>query len=112
MKLYFLILVVLLPLTVRARDITVGDSAFEVRELMGVPRGQLHVGGRELLYFDRGEVELHDGRVTRVGLRSPEEQNAFEAKQVAAAARTDEARNRQMEEGRALMATKQSDPVF
>lgn len=112
MKLYPLILVMVLPLMMSARDIAIGDSAAQVREVMGAPRGQLHVGDRELLYFDRGEVELNEGRVSRVGLRSPDEQNVFESKQAAAAARTDEARNRLMEEGRVLMATKLSDPVF
>lgn len=112
MKLSSLILVISLPLTMSAREVAIGDNAAQVREVMGAARGQLHAGGRDLLYFDRGEVELNDGRVSRVGLRSPEEQNTFEAKQAAAAARTDEARNRLMEEGRVLMASKLSDPVF
>jgi hypothetical protein len=112
MKLHPLILVIVLPLTMNAHDVAIGDSAVQVREMMGAPRGQVHVGGRDLLYFDRGEVELNHGQVSRVGLRSPDEQNAFESKQAAAAARTDEARNRLMEEGRVLMASKLSDPVF
>jgi hypothetical protein len=112
MKLYSLILMIVLPLTMSARDVAIGDSAVQVREVMGAPRGQVHVGSRDLLYFDRGEVELNDGQVSRVGLRTPEEQNIFESKQAAATARTDEARNRLMEEGRVLMASKLSDPVF
>jgi hypothetical protein len=112
MKLSSLILVIGLPLTMSAREVAIGDNAAQVREVMGAARGQLHAGGRDLLYFDRGEVELNDGRVSRVGLRSSQEQNTFESKQTAAAARTDEARNRLMEEGRVLMASKLSDPVF
>lgn len=112
LKLHPLILVIVLPLTMSARDVAMGDSAVQVREVMGTARGQLQVGGRDLLYFDRGEVELNDGRVSRVGLRSPEEQNAFESKQAAVAARTDETRSRLMEEGRILMASKLSDPTF
>ncbi|HEY4248103.1 MAG TPA: hypothetical protein VGM64_14730 [Lacunisphaera sp.] len=112
MKLYSLILMIVLPLTMSARDVAIGDSSVQVREAMGAPRGQVHVGGRDLLYFDRGEVELNNGRVSRVGLRSLEEQNTFESKQAEASARTDEARSRLMEEGRVLMASKLSDPIF
>lgn len=111
-KLYSLILVLSLPLAMGAREVAVGDSAVQVRETMGAPRGHLQLGERDVLYFDRGEVELNGGRVTRVGLRSLEEQTSFESKQAASVARADEIRNRVMEEGRALLAGKLSDPVF
>lgn len=111
-KLYPLILVMVLPLAMVAREVAIGDSAVQVREELGAPRGHMQVGERDVLYFDRGEVTLSGGRVSRVAVRSREEQAAFESKQAASAARADETRNRLMEEGRTLMAGKLSDPVF
>lgn len=108
--------VFLLPLTLLAGEVTPGDSLDTVRNTLGAPRGELHLGGRDVLYYDRGEVELRSGLVTRVALRSEEAQAKIEAKRVA-----DDLRIREMLatrqaqliiEGEALKARQLADPSF
>ncbi len=40
---------------------------------LGAPTGTIVMGAREVLYYDRGTVELRDGKVVRANLMSPEE---------------------------------------
>ena len=40
---------------------------------LGAPTGTIVMGTREVLYYDRGTVELRDGKVVRANLVSPEE---------------------------------------
>lgn len=110
------ILLLFAPLTWAAADVTVGDSSESVRSNLGVPRGTLRVGDRDILYYDRGEVELGSGVVTRVSLRSEDEQAALEAKRAAEARRVREEREilraRLIAEGRELKARKLADLSF
>ena len=101
-----------LPLTLLAGEVKRGDSTEEVRAALGVPRGQSRLGTRELLYFDRGEVELSAGLVTRVALRSEQAQAVLETKR---ATETDRFRQKQellATEGAALKARMLADPAF
>ncbi len=61
------------PFAPLANDITVGDSADRVREVLGEPRGSIHSGSYEMFQYDRGRVELRDGVVTNLELVTAEE---------------------------------------
>lgn len=116
MKTSPLMILVLLPLTLFAAEVKNGDSLATVQAALGEPRGRAQAGRRELLCFDRGEVELTSGVVTRVVLRSAEAQAAFEAKYAANALRVreeQEIRRVQLTaEGEALKAGKLADNLF
>ena len=64
-----------------AAEVRPGASLEEVRGTLGLPRGQVQVAGRQVLYYERGEVELQNGAVTRVALRSEEEHASLTARQ-------------------------------
>lgn len=111
----------LLPLlslsaTVVCAEIKPGDSPAEVRAALGVPRGQTALAGREILYYDRGQVEIRAGVVTRVSLRSDAEQADFEARRAAEAIRVrdeqDIRRAKLTVEGEKLKALKLADASF
>jgi len=93
-----------------------GASFAEVRSALGLPRAKLQKGGRTVLLYDRGEVELSNGAVSRVALRSEVAQAAHEAKVAAREARAREEsesrRARLQDEGKALLAAKQTDARF
>jgi hypothetical protein len=99
-----------------AAEVGLGDTIAEVRQNLGVPRGELHVGGRDLFYYDRGEVESRSGVVTRVSLRSVADQTALEARRAADILRVREEnelrRARLTLEGNELKARKLADPSF
>lgn len=94
-----------MPLVLIAGEVSLGDNRETVQNSLGAPRGRAQVGDRELLRFDRGEVELMSGVVTRVALRSEQDQTAFEARQEANASRL-------TVEGEALKASKLTDSNF
>lgn len=116
MKNVSLVLLLVAPLWLAAEEVRPGASLAEVRAALGAPRGQLHLGGRHLLYYDRGEVELQGGSVTRVALLSADEQAAREVKRAADAVRIREEqemrRARLSAEGEALKTRKLADPAF
>jgi len=117
MKTSLIALLVFLPVGFcAAAEVRVGNTIAEVRQNLGAPRGELHVGGRDLFYYDRGEVESRSGVVTRVSLRSIEDQAALEARRAADALRVrdedDLRRARLTLEGNELKARKLTDPSF
>lgn len=116
MKIIPLMLGLVLPLSLIAAEVKLGDDKAAVHQALGIPRGRTQLAGRELYYYDRGEVELRSGQVTRVTLRSVEEQAALDADLASKAARfRDEQeirRARLTVEGDALKARKLSDPSF
>ncbi len=116
MKTLNVALLFVLPLTVFAGEVKLGDSLESVRSTLGTPRGQSHLSGRDVLYFDRGEIELSAGLVTRVALRSEKDQAVFENKQVANADRVrqeQETKHAQaITEGTAVKARMLADPAF
>ncbi len=97
-----------LPLMLGAGEVSVGDTAGEVRAALGAPRGQARLGGRQVLYFDRGEIELQGGAVIRVALLSEQELARQEARRAAEAERV-QARNA---EGEAVKARQLADANF
>jgi hypothetical protein len=52
--------------------IAIGDSQETLSAVLGRPTGSLEMGGKQLLYFDRGEVTLTNGQVVNLDLVSPE----------------------------------------
>lgn len=116
MKKISLTLLLALPLALFAADVKPGDSANDVRAALGAPRGQVDVGGHAIFYYDRGEIELRSGVVTRVSLRSAADQVALENRRAAEASRVrdeqDIRRAQLSAEGTALKARKLSDPAF
>jgi len=95
-----------------AGEIGPGASLDEVRASLGTPKGQLHVNGRQVLYYERGAVELQAGRVTQVALRSPEEHAILVAKQERMRAERETQRARLLAEGTALRDRKLADAAF
>ena len=96
--------------------IKLGDSVNEVRATLGEPRGKMVLAGREIFYYQRGEVEIRADAVTRVSLRSVEEQAALEARRDAEAIRIREEqairRAKLTAAGEQLKARKLADPFF
>lgn len=110
------VLALALPLAGRAAEVERGDTYLEVRQALGEPRGQLQVGERQKLLYDRGEVVLEGGVVTKVLLRSETAQREWEARRAAEAelfrAEHLARQARLSEEGTALKERKLADPNF
>src|SRR5689334_15458512 len=81
MKAPVLGLVLALSAASLAAEVAPGDTLEEAVATLGSPRGRLQVAGRNLVYFERGEIEVRDGRVTRVDLLTPEEYAAQQARE-------------------------------
>lgn len=116
MKLISLAFWTLTPLVLAAGEVQTGDTLSQVQAALGTPRGQMSAQGRQLLYFDRGEIELRAGAVTRVALMSVDEHAARETRRAADAARMREEQEirqaRSITEGEALKARMLADPAF
>jgi len=95
-----------------AAEVAPGDSLAEVRAELGVPRGQATLNDRQILYYDRGEVELQADRVIRVGLRSLEEQVAIDAREERQRGEREERMSQLYAEGTALRDRKLADEYF
>jgi len=110
-----LVLPVLL-LSANAGEVKPGDAMIDVRLNLGAPRGEAHVGDREIFYYDRGEIEARAGIVTHTSLRSEAEQAALETKRSLEATRLREEREirqaRLNAEGEELKARKLADASF
>lgn len=89
-----------------------GASLEEVRATLGTPKGQVNVGGRQLVYYDRGEIELRQGRVVRVGLLTAEEHAAQVAWDERRRAEQKSRRERLVAEGIAIRDGKLADATF
>ena len=116
MKALSLFLLLSLPLVLTAAEVQRGDTLNEVRTVLGAPRGQVRAGDRLLLYYDRGEVQLQAGAVTRVALLSVADYDALQIRRAADAVRfreENELRSARLGvEGEALKARKLADPSF
>jgi len=112
MKTALFAFLILLPPGLLADEVKIGDSTEGVLSTMGTPRGRLRIADRERFCFDRGEIEVRNGTVTRVALRTLEAQAAYEAKSAADARRVQEEQARLAAAGEALKASKRTDAVF
>jgi hypothetical protein len=95
-----------------ATEVEPGDSLREVRDTLGNPRGQVRLGERHLLYYERGEVELARGEVTRVAMLSAEEHAALVAREERLRGDRERRRQELTAEGEALRDRKLADVVF
>lgn len=107
-----LVLLLVLPCAILAAEVKPGESIEEVRAALGAPRGQVRAGDRHLLYFDRGEVELKAGTVTRVAILSDEDYVAHEARRAAIAERVREAQASRTVAGEVLKAGQLASATF
>jgi hypothetical protein len=98
MKTIAFLLLLAAPVLAHAIEIRPGDSLADVQSALGPPRGQAQIEDKLMLYYDRGQVQLVDGKVASLNLISAEE---FAAQQAQHAA-----------EGQALKAQKLADPNF
>lgn len=93
-----------------------GQSRDEVTAVLGAPSGSIIMGGREVLYYERGSVELREGRVVSADLVTAEEaRRRREAERAAHLAwqRAEAARRaRNKAEGEAELQRLLNDPVF
>lgn len=95
-----------------ASAVTPGVSLADVRGELGRPTGVMQIGERHLLYYPHGLVELVNERVTRVELRTPEEQAGLEQREARRRAEREERRMTVMAEGTALRDRKLADATF
>jgi hypothetical protein len=109
MKTLALLLLLAAPMLAHATDIHPGESLDDVRAALGTPNGQEQVSNRLTLFYDRGQVQLVDGRVVSSDFASPEE---LAAQQKADDAKAAQLRAQRMAEGKALKAQKLADPNF
>lgn len=109
---YCLALAVSVAPFLAAGEVAPGASLEEVRAALGAPSGQLQLNGRHLLYYERGEVELQQGRVARVALRSAEEQTLRVAREERVRVEREAQRSRLLAEGTALRDRKLADATF
>jgi hypothetical protein len=108
---------VLIALTLSAAPFAVaavdtGATLDEVRATLGTPNGQMRLGERQLLYYQRGSVELLNGRVTRVAMLSAEEHLVQAAREERLQAERATRRAQLIEEGTALRDRKLADAMF
>lgn len=97
-------------------EIEVGDARAFVVEILGEPDGRMGGGSYEKLFFERGAVELEDGKVVAADLVSESEAAKRKAarlmkeqeRQRAAAA----ARETRIKEGQAVLKQKLADKQF
>lgn len=96
--------------------VAVGDSRDDVITALGQPSGAAEVGSQSILFYDRGEVKLREGRVVAVNLISEEELAARRHAEAQALERMEAAAQARLErltaEGRATYAAKKTDARF
>ncbi len=112
MKATPLALLLILPLAGFATEVKPGATVDEVRATLGVPRGQVQTGARNVLYYDRGEVELTAGTVTRVSLLDDKAYALREARRAAIAERVREENASRTAAGEALKARLLASAAF
>ena len=93
-------------------EVQTGDSLAEVKSTLGAPRGEVKVEDRHVLYYERGEVELQAESVTRVALRTPEEQAALDVREERQRGEREVRRSQLIAEGTAVRDSKLNDPDF
>jgi len=99
-----------------SEDVKIGDTLESVRKALGEPRGLIMDETYQLLQYDRGRVELHDGFVSSVNIVSEEEAERMriERERIAEERRLAEAarRERLRIEGLETLEQVLSDPEY
>jgi hypothetical protein len=99
-----------------SQDVKLGDTFASVKAALGEPRGFIKDSTYQLLQYDRGRVELHDGLVSSVNIVSEEEAERMrikrerfaEERRLAAALRREQLRI----EGLQALEQVRSDPEY
>jgi hypothetical protein len=112
MKAITFLLLLATPVLVHATDIHPGDTFADVQAALGKPNGQAQLGNKLVLDYDRGQVQLVDGKVTSSNFLSPEAFAAQQAQQKAGEAKAAQLKAQRIAEGKALKAQKLADRNF
>jgi len=95
-----------------ADDVQPGASLDEVQAALGTPNGEAQLNDRQLLYYERGRVELQEGRVTKVTLRTAEEHAALIAREERMRTERENQRASVLAEGNEQRDRKLADALF
>lgn len=99
------VLLVGLVLSPLHAELRIGTDRLTVLEALGQPEGRIEMGSLERLFYERGEIQLRDGKVNRIELISETAAEARREQQARAA----EARRKR---GEAIKANRLEDPDF
>ncbi|HKB89579.1 MAG TPA: hypothetical protein VKC60_03560, partial [Opitutaceae bacterium] len=86
---------------IQARDIALGDNFDQVRAALGPPAGKMEISNTVILYYDRGQIVLTDGKVVSFQLSTPEQAAALQQRRTELKA-----------EGEKIKAQKMADQDF
>ena len=95
-----------------AADPQVGDSKDRVLDNLGNPKGRMSIKNMEVLFYDRGSIELLDGKVSMVKLVTAEQLARQQAAQAEQEKRSAEARKKLIAEGEVEKQRLLDDPAF
>ena len=95
-----------------ASEVAIGAGRAEVLAILGEPRGEATAGPREILYYERGSVQLNHGIVTKVGIISEEQHARRLAETERLKAESEMRQARLTSEGEAQKARKLADQGF
>jgi hypothetical protein len=112
MKTFALLFLLAAPMLAHAAEVRLGASLADVKSTLGPPRGQAQLSDRLVLFYDRGQVQLVDGRVVDSDFLSPKDFAAQQVQQKANDAKAAQLRAQHIAEGEALKAQKIADPNF
>ena len=97
-------------------ELQTGDSIERVKEVLGRPNGVISLKNKQVLFFDRGEVTLVDGKATLLDILSEEEalaeQEKKQQKREKAARLVEERIRIRVKQGLALKEDKLTSPEF
>ncbi|HWZ95554.1 MAG TPA: hypothetical protein VNW30_10195 [Opitutaceae bacterium] len=112
MKTLVFLLLLATPLLAHAADLHPGDSLADVQAALGAPIGQAQLGNKLILDYERGQVQLVDGKVIDFNFLSPKAFAAQQAQQKADEAKAVQLKAQHIAEEQALKAQKLADPNF
>jgi hypothetical protein len=107
-----LALVVVAGSVCMAGEVKFGDSQETVTSVLGQPEGCIQTEHQSILFYERGRVELVDGRVVSAKLISPEAAEARRLERMRQDELARQAAAKRTLEGRNLRDRKLSDPAF
>ncbi len=117
LPLFLTSLTFILPLgALPAMELQPGDSFERVKEVLGRPNGVISLKNKQVLFFDRGEVTLVDGKATKLDLLTEKEAEADlvkkQQKREKAAQLVEKRIQIRVKEGIALREDKLTSPDF
>ena len=112
----FIYVAFILSFSALADHVQIGDNLAMVKSILGEPTGYVQVGTSEVLYYNRGRIELKDDQVIEAELISEEEvrkrteQRLIQEEEQRVA--QERIRLERFEEGTKILNQKLSDPYF